>query len=521
MQNAEGPLSDKSGLLRKGMAEKSHLLASAVQHERKIVLLLCFLAGVHIFIFSAAFPFFNNVDEMPHFDLVVKYSHGDVPRKMELIWPESASLIGLMNSYAYYGTPAKFPGDKAPPVWTEPAEKIPQDLATRSAGWQKLPNYEASQPPLYYALAGSWWHIGQWFGLHDGRLVYWLRFLNIIQVAILVWLGNVAARTIFPENPFLRLGVPALIAFMPQTAFYSLGNDILSALCFGITFIGLFKWLLFENPSPALGATTGLAFAATYLSKITNLPLLAVAAVAVLIKSRQDIRSGKFRTALPGLVAFLVCSELPIIAWMMWCKSCFGDLTGSSDKTQFLGWTIKPFNEWWQHPIFTPVGFWTYLSGQFGTFWQGEFLWHYQPLILPGTNFLYAILSLVLLVIASLALFPKFSTTAPPQRRAFLLGLASIAAALGFFALMSIVYDFHDCPYPSRQYPYFTSGRLLLGALIPFLLLIIYALDQVLNRFGNAVKFFTLAAMICAMLVTEIATDWPVFSNEYNWFHLP
>jgi hypothetical protein len=62
---------------------------------------------------------------------------------------------------------------------------------------------------------------------------------------------------------------------------------------------------------------------------------------------------------------------------------------------------------------------------------------------------------------------------------------------------------------------------MLLGSLIPFLLLMVCGLDRVLSRVGMAPKFFILAAMILAMLAGEIATDWPVFSNNFNWFHLP
>ncbi len=497
--------------------------ASFKSRERMIVLLLCFLAALHVFIFSAAFPLFNNVDETQHFDLVLKYAHGGAPRKMEPISPDSARYIALMNSYAYFGIPDRFPGGQLPPpLWREPGAKMPDDATARSAQWQRLPNYEASQAPLYYLLAAGWWRMGQWMGWHDGGLVYWLRYLNMMLVVALVWLGNAAARMIFPEsvseNSFLRLGVPALLAFMPQTAFYSIGNDVLPAFCFGVTFICLLKWLSSEKPAVWQGVAMGLAFAATYLSKMTNLPLLAVVAAAIFYKTVQDIRRGKFKARLPSLAAFLCCAEPPILVWMVWCKSNFGDLTGSSAKAQFLGWTVKPFTEWLHHPIFTPYGFWTYLSGQLGTFWQGEFVWHHQPMALPGTESIYTILTLLVVL---LALPGLWANPDPLQRRTLRFSLGCLAAALGFFALLCIIYDFHNCPAPSRQFPYFRAGRMLLGMLIPFLLLFVYGLDRALNLFGNGVKFLALGVMISAILAVEIATDWRVFPNEYNWFHLP
>ena len=45
---------------------------------------------------------------------------------------------------------------------------------------------------------------------------------------------------------------------------------------------------------------TGLALAATFLTKISNLPLLAVSGVAVLFKFRELAKAGKLRAAGPA-----------------------------------------------------------------------------------------------------------------------------------------------------------------------------------------------------------------------------
>ena len=500
--------------------------------ERKIIFLLCLIAAVHVFIFSAAFPFFNNVDEQIHLDLAVKYSQGHVPRSLEKISPETQPYAVIYGTHEYLWPSNYFPSERFPPAWALPVEKTAPMLLSAETQWAQVVNHEASQPPLYYTLAGLWWRIGKICGLDGGHLLYWLRFLDLFFVTALVWLGYFAARIIFPENLFLRLGVPALLAFFPQTAFYAIQNDVLSPLCFGAAFILIMKFLRAEIPSVRLGIFTGLALAATFLTKISNLPLLAVSGIFIALKIFQQARNGKLRQSLFPLASLFYCAALPVAAWLAWCKYNFGDFTGTAEKIRFLGWTHKPFAEWWHHPIFTPHGFWTFLcdhadatgrvkeTGILTTFWQGEILWHRQPLTLASVDLVYVVLTFVLCGAAFLKLLSKSKTENSQQREALWFGLACFIAAIAFSGFLSIIYDFHDCFYPSREHPYFTSGRLMLGVLIPFSLVFIYGLDVLLKKCGNTAKFFALAGIILFMLVSEITTDWRIFPNAYNWFHM-
>jgi len=488
--------------------------------ERKIILLLCCLAVIHVFIFSAAFPPINNVDEQAHFDLAVKYSHGHLPRGLEPVSREAMQFIVVYGSQEFLWPPETFPDKKfPPPPWTQPVDQIAPILLAREAQWQNA-NHESSQPPLYYTLAGLWWNAGQRLGFEGGRLLYWLRFLNILLDAALVWLGYFTARTVFPENFFLRLGVPALLAFLPQTAFYSINNDVFSPLCFGAAFVCLVKFLDAETPDTRCGMAVGLALAAAFLAKMSNLPLLAVSALAVLWKISRLAKTKKLRVAGPSLASLYFCATLPITAWAAWCRIHFGDFTGSAAKVQFLGWTLKPAGEWWHHPIFTSHGAWTFVSGLLATFWQGEFLWHGQPLASPAVNLIYTMLSFGFVAVALALLVARHTGVTGAQRQTLWLALMVFIAAVAFLAFLSVIYDFHDCANPSREHPYFTSGRLMLGALIPFLLLFVFAMDHALNRFGTPVKYLALAGMILFMLISETAVDWPVFFSPYNWFHM-
>lgn len=509
----------------------------AAVRERKIILLLCLLAAVHVFVFSAAFPFFNVVDEQVHFDLAVRYSTGDIPRSLAPPCPEALQFISIYGTIEYLWPPESQPGGIIPPPpWTLPINAVSQSLLGKEAIWKEnVKNQEASQPPLYYGLAGAWWRLGKldWLGklnwLDGGQLLYWLRFLNIPLIVALVWLGGFAARKVFPENGFVRLAVPALIAFMPQTTFYAINNDILSPITFGIAFVLLLKLWDAENLSlsPRLAVAIGLALAATFLTKISNLPLLAVAGIFLALKIFRLAQNKSLRASVPSLAILAACAGLPMAAWMAWCKINFGDFTGSAPKIQFLGWTNKPFADWFHHPIFTwfhhPIftahGFWYFVKGNLSTFWQGELLWQRKPLAMPAVDLVYVIFSIGLpaLVFSKLIRARQF---AAPQRAALWFGFACLVSAFAFFAVLSVKYDFHDCFYPSSALPFFVSGRLMLGMLIPFLLLFASGLDCALRKFSDAAKFAVLAALLAFMLASEITIDWPIFPNPYNWFHM-
>src|SRR5215831_610804 len=68
------------------MKARSSLNPSS-SHEFWWVIGFCMFAAARVLFFCAAFPFFNNVDERRHFDLVIKYAEGHVPRGVELISP--------------------------------------------------------------------------------------------------------------------------------------------------------------------------------------------------------------------------------------------------------------------------------------------------------------------------------------------------------------------------------------------------------------------------------------------------
>src|SRR4029079_5599732 len=195
--------------------------------ERILVLLLCVAAAIRVFIFSAAFPFFSNIDEDLHFDLITQYSHAQLPRGVDRLKEETLNWIVPYASPEFLFAPEHFPDGKFPPaLWKEPWPKIEPEIAATRATWSSEINSQSSQPPLYYALASAWWWIGKHLGLGGLQSLYWIRFLNVLRVATMVWRGYITARTIAPQRTDVCIGVPLLLAFIPQNVFYSMNNDV-------------------------------------------------------------------------------------------------------------------------------------------------------------------------------------------------------------------------------------------------------------------------------------------------------
>jgi hypothetical protein len=481
------------------------------RYQMLFVSALCLLGAARVLLFSAALPFFNNVDEQVHLDLVVKYALGRIPRSFEPMAPEAAALVANYGSPEFFLTPERARENGfVDPFWKHP--ELEQAIADLADEFQSHPNFESSQPPLYYMLAGFWFDLGQAVGLLGERLLYWVRFFNALLIAALVWIAFLAAQEC-SNDPNLYLSVPLLVAFIPQDAFYSIGNDNLSAVVGGAGFLLLSLWLSDKRIPFLVSALTGLSVAAAYLTKLANLPFVGVVLAVILLNPVF-----KRRRIAPALICLLT-ALLPILLWMWWCQNQFGDLTGTSGKLASLTWTRKPIGQWWSHPIFTARGTWIFLSALLARFWRGEFTWHGQVLAWRPADCFYAVSSLVFPILALTELSGRALAHAL-RKRALLLCAVLFLASIVFLGLLSIQFDFGRCPYPSQDFPYFTSGRLMMAAFVPFAILYVHGIACALRRLRAPVSpFIVVGIFVLFVTGTEIVLSRDVFTSVYNWFH--
>lgn len=492
--------------------------------EGRLALLLAVFAGLRVLLFSATFPFFTNIDEHRHVDVVLKYDRGYLPA------PGNDAYEREMGAYlALYGSPEYHlpPRIAAPPPgWRGPRGALMDRIVSQEAFLAKRHNLEANEPPVYYALCAAWMKLGRAIGASGGALLYWLRALNALATAALVLIAYVSLRALHPDA-FVRLGVPLLLAVFPQDSVYYVTRDAISPLVMGVAFL----WVLRFSSRPDLHALeyagAGATLAAAFLVKYTNLAALAVAVAVtgMALAARPAARS--LRGEGGRWLLFWAVALIPIGAWLVRNQILFGDLTGSALKTERMGWGRNSIAEMWDHMLLTPSGTWAFVRDLVPSFWRGQLAWHRELLASGAADFFYTASSLLFVALAAVGLRRRTEAGSPRAAAQQLEGMALIAVlvSVGTLAGLSLLFVFHENSNPSAAKPYFDQGRLISGMLVPFAILYVRGIQVATSRLADrpaALANYAVLFLVAAIAATsELSLTWPVFSSAYNWFHLP
>jgi len=279
--------------------------------------------------------------------------------------------------------------------------------------------------------------------------------------------------------------------------------------------------LVDDRGRPGVHLFTGFAVAAATLTKISNVTLWPLAA-CVLLRSPGVTDTGRVSRRWSRITALVAGALLPVLFWWARNDRVFGDLTGSGLKATMLGWTAKPLGHMWDHPLFSLRGTSLFWSDLLASLWRGEFIWHGSRLASRVADRFYALSSLVLVAAALVRVTLRGSHPEGHERRAEILFLGAWVAALGFLVAASLAFDFGSCYYPSSQYPYMTSGRLIAGVLVPFAVLYVRGLDWLMTPLRSEwAGLVAVIGIVALMTLSEAALTWPVFGSAYNWFHIP
>jgi hypothetical protein len=493
--------------------------------EGILVVALAALAAVRVFFFAAAFPFFANVDEHRHVDMVLKYGRGYLPGpEADSYEPEMATYLGIYGSPEYLQRPAdRGGGPVPPPAWQRAAGGMLDRIESSRQLLGRMRNLEARQPPVYYALAGAWLDLGRLLGVDGGRLLYWVRGLNVLVIFSLVLASYLLLRDAVPGNAFLRLGVPVLLTVFPQDTFYYVTPDVLSPLLVGTGFLLAVR--LARRPQSSGGAYAALALlaSAAFLTKYTNATLLIACALCTAYSVARHPSARSLRADGGKWLLLWSLIALPIACWLVRNQLLFEDPMGTAVKLKWLGWGTRSFAGYWDHPIFTPSGLFGFVTGLIPTFWRGQLAWYRTTLAWGGADLCYTASTLVCLLLAALGLRRRSGPQAAPLLEG--LGWAALLASAAVLVGLSLVFTLTETSDPPATKPYFTHGRLISGVLLPFLVLYLRGIQVAVAalpaRARSTAAWTCLAALVGVIAISEISVTREVFQSAYNWFHLP
>ncbi len=236
-----------------------------------IITLLC-LVLLRGLIYGLIIPFDRSPDEYHHFKLI-KAKQLQFNGSSETERRAVAARIGVVRYYLLHSQ-------------AKSGKTSVKDFADKH-----LPSPPSSLQVYYWFSA----QILKLLALEQISLeIYVMRGVSMLCGVLIVFLAFLTAREIFPENVFMVVGAPALIAFIPQ---FSAMNGVISDDKFAEVFLALLFWLIVRIFSrgikwryvPVFILTLGLAL----LSKRTAVFFLPFCPLALLVyywKSALGIR---------------------------------------------------------------------------------------------------------------------------------------------------------------------------------------------------------------------------------------
>ena len=493
--------------------------------ETQVVVALAAFAFLRVFVFASALPFFNGIDEHLHFDLLQKYSRGFLPSS------EAATLdavtVGLLAAHAspeYLKGPEAFENGRIPTPEETRAKRPPGSAAHQKlvAWYTNWNNFEAEGPPTYYAMGGAWLKLGRTIGLQGIQLLYWVRWLNPMLAAAVVVATYAFLRRRCPGDAFRRLGPCVFLAGYPNDLNYGVTADVLSIGLGALCFFGLVR--MREAPRSLLVAiATGSAIGLAFLNKYPNVLFAGVAFVLFGMALREARRAHTLPAEWARWSLLWLAAAAPACWWLERNLRVVGSLTGAHHKMEILNWSYHGLDQILAHPLFGPRGWFEFVPTLLLTFWQGEFAWHGEPTHGAVVDAIYVISSLVFVGAAAVC-WLRAGAAARPSRRVEGVALLAFAAGVAMLAALSTLFDFGVEQGPlSRAFPYFASGRLIAGTVVPFAIVYCHGVERLWSRAPERLArrgpWIVLCAVLAIALCWQLVVFRDAFASPWNWYH--
>ncbi|RJQ42563.1 MAG: hypothetical protein C4534_10135 [Gaiellales bacterium] len=320
--------------------------------------------------FALTQPVWSRVDEAQHFHYVqYLVEEKSLPVQGETF--VSPEVIDVSLERGQWGwRPA---GSSSDPVYLDPDAwiKVPEGLSDHDREeWVRWNlwrfNYEAMQPPLYYAVNAP-----VYAALPDDPMIrlYAMRVLAAIIMSSMVPITYLLAKETFPDSRLVLYGAPVaavLIQGYPLNM-SQMTNDVLAIPLAGAAILVLARSLA-RGLSRKRTTLAGLLMGAAMLAKLTTVFLVPVALTAFALACAY--RRERLRRAVTHAAAALAVSLAVISPWFIHNLARYGDATGvSAARPLMSSFFMSPLvsietlrvNELWP------------------TFWFGEPVWPGLP----------------------------------------------------------------------------------------------------------------------------------------------
>lgn len=348
-------------------------------------------------------------------------------------------------------------------------------------------NAEVIQPPLYHALVVPFYWLLP--GSSTTKL-YGLRLISLVYGLVVVWLGYLIAKLVFPEDLFIRSGVPVFVAFQPQFSFEAaiVNHDIQVILFYSLLLYLLLKWMpegYSKRQQWTLGIVTGLGIW-TKTSFGFALPLIAC---CLLISWKDNARS--WRWLLEATTRSCLVPIAIALPWFIRSYWLYGDPSGAKRLHDIPEYGDQASS------YRAMIGSSTFWRGRLEDFW-GNYGWRLVPFEigtyhLVWTVWLVAALGVLLFVSRSVV---RSLRDRPPLVTPFQ------ARALSIIVLWIVLLIFGVLYIGTIQ---FTQSRFAFPAMIGFALISVFGIAQWTPARGRAalaplfVIAFTLLNVIVAI----------------------
>jgi 4-amino-4-deoxy-L-arabinose transferase-like glycosyltransferase len=260
--------------------------------KAKLLFLLLGISLVHGLIYSAVIPPWQSPDEPRHFEYVsLLCEKRRLITEKDVSPPLQRAIIASMQEHNFWQFGRGFFNPQKPPqsfadIWGAGG---PTTLLHRS--------------PLYYLLGLPF------FALVAGKdlvtQLYTLRLLSVILGMLTVLIAWCTARELFPDDDFMRIGVPAFIALLPMFAFMagSVNSDNLANLV--VSLLLLLLVIVFRRGLSwprALGILVLVAVGlATKRTTTSVIPLLLAAIPLLYVGMREEKQEKALQVSRLGL----------------------------------------------------------------------------------------------------------------------------------------------------------------------------------------------------------------------------